>query len=252
MMRNALRAIITATFLFSCSLRTARADAVHGMTRNADGITVSVDNGTLRLQVWSDQIIRVTFAHAAELPADHSLSVISNPVKTDWTLVEKPDAVEIVTAAVHARVDRATGAVEFLDTAGRPILSESKDHAREFEPAAHHSGTTVSQAFVLQPDEGIFGLGQHPDGRWNYRGTSVHLEQKNTDVAIPVLVSDHGYGIFWDNPAITDVDAGVPGKPDVLRWRSEAGDAVDYYFMDGPEIDSVIGDYRVLTGPVPM
>ena len=36
------------------------------------------------------------------------------------------------------------------------------------------------------------------------------------EVAIPVLVSSKGYGVLWDNPAITDVDA---GKTDVAFCR---------------------------------
>ena len=64
--------------------------------------------------------------------------------------------------------------------------------------------------FAIAPDEGIFGLGQHADGLMNYRGSAIHLEQWNpTESAVPVLVSSRGYGIFWDNPAITDVGIGV-------------------------------------------
>ena len=63
---------------------------------------------------------------------------------------------------------------------------------------------------MLAPDEAVYGLGQHPDGWMNYCGTTVHLQQRNpTDSAVPVLVSSRGYGILWDNPAITDVSAGA-------------------------------------------
>ena len=44
----------------------------------------------------------------------------------------------------------------------------------------------------------------------NYCGTTVHLQQRNpTESAVPVLVSNRGYGILWDNPAITDVNVGA-------------------------------------------
>ncbi|MGC8542211.1 MAG: TIM-barrel domain-containing protein, partial [Phycisphaerae bacterium] len=35
------------------------------------------------------------------------------------------------------------------------------------------------------------------------------LEQCNRHVAVPVLLSNYGYGVFWDNPAITEVNAGT-------------------------------------------
>lgn len=85
----------------------------------------------------------------------------------------------------------------------------------------------------------------------NYRGKTVHLQQLNTDVAVPVLVSSRGYGVFWDNPAITDVEVGSEDAG-TLSWLSEAGQAVDYYFLYGPDIDGVIGGYRELTGKAPM
>ena len=49
--------------------------------------------------------------------------------------------------------------------------------------------------------EGLYGLGQHQAGVWNYRGETVDLSQENTKIAIPLLVSTNGYGIFWNNPS---------------------------------------------------
>jgi alpha-D-xyloside xylohydrolase len=109
----------------------------------------------------------------------------------------------------------------------------------------------VRQSFALDPVEGIYGLGQHPDGFMNHRGTSVHLQQENRIVGVPMLVSSRGYGVLWDNPAVTDVDAGK-SDPATLTWTSEAGDTVDYYFILGPELDAVVAGYRELTGAAPM
>ena len=72
------------------------------------------------------------------------------------------------------------------------------------------------------------------------------------EVAVPVLVSSKGYGVFWDNPSVTDVDVGVKGKEGTVGWTSEVGKAVDYYFMYGPTADGVIQDYRELTGEAPL
>ena len=35
------------------------------------------------------------------------------------------------------------------------------------------------QEFVLAPEEAIYGLGQHQNGLMNYRGATVHLQQRN-------------------------------------------------------------------------
>ena len=35
-------------------------------------------------------------------------------------------------------------------------------------------------------------------------------------------------------------------------WTSEAADCIDYYFIDGPTLDSVMSEYRALTGQAPL
>ena len=39
---------------------------------------------------------------------------------------------------------------------------------------------------------------------------------------------------------------------DTTTFRSEVGQAIDYYFFYGPELNQVIADYRQLTGEAPM
>jgi alpha-D-xyloside xylohydrolase len=97
--------------------------------------------------------------------------------------------------------------------------------------------------------EGFYGLGQHQAGVWNYRGETVDLSQENTEIAIPLLVSTNGYGIFWNNPSRSVVNNRF------VHWlymSGEVADRVDYYFIYGPDADQVIGRYRELTGEVPL
>jgi alpha-D-xyloside xylohydrolase len=221
--------------------------------KRSDGVALTMQSGTMRLQVWSDRVIRVTYAPTAELPVNKSLSVVGKPGKSKWKLRENPEAVTLETPALRARVDLKTGAVSFYDLNDKPILQEAEG-GREFalSPVKEVGGTSVRQSFVLAPDERVYGLGQHQSGVWNYRGTTVHLQQRNMEVGLPVLVSSKGYGVFWDNPAVTDVDVGVKEKERIVGWTSEVGKAVDYYFMFGPTADGVIQDYRELTGAAPM
>jgi alpha-D-xyloside xylohydrolase len=217
------------------------------------GALVRFDSGALRLEVWSDRVIRVTWAPGAELPETRSLSVISSPSPAPFQLHETADAILLETHAIRARADRKTGRVAFYDLNGKVLLEEAGG-GRAFAPSPVREvgGTSVQNTFVLQPDEEIYGLGQHQDGLMSYRGSSVHLQQQNMSIGIPVLVSSRGYGVLWDNPAITDVDAGVKGGEGLIRWTSEVGKAVDYYFLYGPTADGVIAAYRSLTGPAPL
>ncbi len=159
------------------------------------------------------------------------------------------------------------------------------------------------------------------------------LRQVNTQIALPMIVSSYGYGVLWNNAALTDfnpadaqvmltngagtyttaaagdyvffvkdgdrrrlIGAQVNGQTAVAitnmwvpytisgklalpakttcsvkllgggsqakifarplgnttTFRSEVGDAIDYYFFYGPTADQVIAGYRLATGDAPL
>jgi alpha-D-xyloside xylohydrolase len=219
----------------------------------ADGVTFALPDAVLRLQVWSDRIIRVTYAPGAALPEAQSLCVVAQPAAVKWDFRETAEDFSVTTAAVQARVDRQSGAVSFLDASGAAYLAETPG-GRVFSPTPvkHLDARQAEQDFALAPDEAIFGLGQQASGPWNYRGQTVRLLQSNMNIALPVLVSSRGYGILWDNPAITTVAVGAAGRENVVAWTSEVARAIDYYFLAGPDLDQVVAGYRELTGAAPM
>ena len=219
----------------------------------ADGVVFQLEGAVLRLQVWSDRVIRVTYAPGAALPDTRSLCVIARPAAGHWFLREEPADFVVGTDSVQARVDRSTGAVSFADATGAIWLAEAPG-GRLFAPTPVKDldAQQAEQDFVLAPDEAVFGLGQQENGPWNYRGQTVRLLQSNKNIALPVLVSSRGYGILWDNPAITTVAVGVPGRENTVAWTSEVARTIDYYFLAGPDLDRVVADYRALTGAAPM
>jgi alpha-D-xyloside xylohydrolase len=236
------------------AVSTAAPVAVLSVHKNSDGVTLRMKPGVLRLEVFSPRVIRVTYGLENSLSSDKSLAVIGKPERANWKLAESADEISLRTDEIEARVNRASGAVEFFDKSGNLLLAEKSAGGKSLTPA-HVGGIDTlrnEQAFALAPDEAIYGLGQHAQGLMNYRGATIHLQQRNpTESAVPVLVSSRGYGILWDNPAITDMDVGKTSPAD-LSWTSEAADTIDYYFMFGPELDGVISDYRDLTGAAPM
>ncbi len=118
-------------------------------------------------------------------------------------------AVTFATSAIRAVVDKATGAIRFEDASGKVILAEA---GRTMEPAVVQGEKTfhVRQQWAGQADEGLYGLGQHQFGLVNIKGYDLDLWQHNTEIAIPMLVSSKGYGLFWDNPSVTKF--GDPGE----------------------------------------
>lgn len=225
---------------------------------SSDGAQFTVDGGTLRVQFWAPEIIRVTYAPGAELPELMSLSVVTTPASVRFKRSENKMAFTLSTTRVKVQIDKKTGAVSFLDLTDYVLLREAAD-GRRIAPAtvAGASVTSAAQSFETASDEGIYGLGQHQHGAWNYNnGGSVRLAQANMDVGVPVITSSKGYILLWDNPAVTTIASTADdsnGRSKLLRWSSEYGKAIDYYFCFGDgTINSAMKAYRHLTGDAPL
>lgn len=226
---------------------------------NAVGVMFQMNPGTLLLQVFSPGVVRVVYS-LTNTPPTNSFAVIASPTNSGWNLVQTTDDVRLSTSLLQVRVSRGTGAVGFYDTNGAEILTEWPAGGRSLIPVTIGVPTSDGgvntlqsrQQFLISSNEAIYGLGEHPAGLMNYRGSSVHLQNENpSQGSVPVLISSRGYGIFWDNPAISDVSV-AQSSPANLTWTSQAAGAVDYYFMYGPAPDGVIADYRQLTGNPPL
>lgn len=96
-----------------------------------------------------------------------------------------------------------TGRVTFLSPEGKTVLRELD---RELIPSSIQGVPTyhTTQRFYSPTNEHLFGLGQFQDGYLDVRGLSRRLTQVNTQIATPMLVSDKGYGILWNNYGLTD------------------------------------------------
>lgn len=198
------------------------------VTRTPGGIIVYPDSHTaaVRLEVITDNIIRVLSKAQGEPSLQTaSLIITSHPDSAaKWNIAQNDSEVVLTTRLLKATVNLSTGAVRFADAAGRPI---TKEKGRSFEPAVFE-GTPlwhIRQTFETQPDEGLYGLGQHQDGLVNYKGYRVDLFQNNTEVAVPFLLSSKNYGILWDNYSLTAVGDIRSYKPlSALRLFSQNGD----------------------------
>ncbi len=143
------------------------------------------------------------------------------------------------------------GNVSFRTVNGDALLREGDALPRTYEPVQMNGESTyrITDRFSPAPTEALFGLGQHQNGMFNYRGATIELAQNNTDVAIPLLVSSRGYALMWNTAAMTYVDNRFPSN---LTFSAIAGKSIDYYFLYGPEMDSIIHEYRSMTGHTPM
>ncbi|HET7105125.1 MAG TPA: glycoside hydrolase family 31 protein [Terracidiphilus sp.] len=225
---------------------------VTGVAREARGIVVHQKSGTLRLQVEAPGVLHVTYERPAQMmPARASDNVV---VKRDWpatpfAVSSAGKTITLSTAQLKVVIERETGVIHYESAEGKPLTSDSYRSLHPVEVNGEDTYSSEVYFSIYGSHEGLYGLGQHQAGVWNYRGETVDLSQENTSIAIPLLVSTNGYGIFWNNPSRSRMNNRFVHA---LYLSSEVADSIDYYFLYGPEPDTIIGEYRELTGQAPL
>jgi len=217
----------------------AQAAPVTSVQKLPTGIELRTSSGVLTLEPWSESIVHVRFGPAG-YAGNYSPSVIATPAHVPFSLRQTPTAFLLSTGRLTVRVGRNTSNVSFLNSAGHVLLSESD----------RSIGKGTVEAFGTRTP--IYGLGEHQNGLLDYSGSTVHLQQKNGDVAVPMMLSPAGFGILWNNASVMDVDVAKPGAQFPLVIRNEAGSGIDYDFILGPHADQIISGYRWLTGDAPL
>jgi alpha-D-xyloside xylohydrolase len=195
-----------------------------------DGVLIHLpgSNGrSIKLEVVSDKIIHVIKSPVEAFQKDTSLMVVGGNKKTAWSVDTKRNETTLSTAVLRVIVDLSTGATKFHDLKRQTLLEEDKNGS-SFVATKIDSGPSwqIKQTFLSPGNEAFYGLGQHQQGIMNYKGEFIELLQNNTEVAIPFLVSNNGYGILWENYSITQFGDGRKYQPlSGLKLYDKAGNA---------------------------
>ena len=223
---------------------------VESVQQQADGPQFTLHSGTLKLQVCSDSVIRVIYSPASGMPGLQNPAIVKlSWDASKWTMDSSADAVTLTTSQLKVKVLRKDASVTFSDLSGKQLFQQTEVSLVPVVVNGEKTYHAELYSRLWGSYESFYGLGQHQAGVWNYRGDSVDLAQDNTNISIPFFLSSNGYGIFWNNTSRSRFNNRFLSA---LYLSSEVADAVDYYFLYGPEFDRIIAGYRELTGQVPL
>lgn len=217
--------------------------------KTALGIKSKTESVQIEIQFYSPEIVRIIKSPEGVPFEKKSLSVIKDPIKTDIKVTADGQKVIVETTALRVILNTQTGKITYFTPQGEQLFTE-KDYGVQFTQVQDVDTKTflVRQAFMLDKDEAIYGLGQHQKGMMNQRLQKFFLRQDNMQICIPFFQSIKGYGLFWDNYSPTTFVDNLQET----SFESEVGDCADYYFMYGGNADGVVAQMRNLTGQVPM
>lgn len=168
-------------------------------------VEIQTPYGTLALIPLTENSVRV------QLTQPDTTHVLEELIYTE-TLpvpsfeVEQTDrSLTLSMKSIRVEYDKSTDVLVFKDADGDVLLAE-KAGGRLMEKSSIQGEPTyvVEQKFLSPSDEYLYGMGQFQDGYLNIRGLSRRLTQVNTQISIPFLLSNKGYGLLWNNYGLTD------------------------------------------------
>lgn len=115
---------------------------------------------------------------------------------------------------------------------------------RESDGTAYHGRLL----FHISEDEHLYGLGQHDDGLYDYRGQREYLFQTNMKISIPFLMSSKNYGLLID----TETALVFSEENGEMCFELETVAELSYYVITGNCFDEIIASLRALTGTAPI
>ena len=231
--------------LMLCSVGLLMAQEV---SQTAYGVKLNVPGGNLRCEVqfYTSSIVRIVKYPQAEMPDEKSLAVVLAPEETKFKVDETGDVVTLESTDIIVTLDKQDGTVKFADKEG--VAEQGIPSFKPCENEVDKGYYRVRQAFRLDKDEAIYGIGQHQTGKMNQRNLRKYLIQSNLEDSSPFFQSVKGYGLYWDNYSPVMFTDNAEGT----SFDFEVGTCVNYYFMYGGNADGVVAEVRELTGQVPM
>ena len=160
------------------------------------------DNGTVRLQVVSPEIVRVSVSPDGKFRDRESLAILPQEGCTDFEVSYALGKLHLTTSALAVDVYKADGEMAFFRADGTPLATGGRTAFSPVEVEGKQAwGTTLR--FAPVDDEAFYGLGQHQAGEFDHKGRPEELYQYNTKVSVPMVVSNKGYGLLFDHYSLS-------------------------------------------------
>jgi alpha-D-xyloside xylohydrolase len=177
---------------------------VKSFNQSADGVHVNLDNGTLTIVPITDNAVRIKFNKNQLEPLPEL--IFTSPITVpEFQVFDLSSTIQVKGKKIIVSVEKQSGRLIFADHSGKEFLSE-KAGSRKLIPDSIMGEPCflAEQSFESPKDEFILGLGQFQDGHFNIRQVSRQLTQVNSQISLPFIYSNKGYGLLWHQYGLTD------------------------------------------------
>lgn len=224
---------------------------MQGFRQSSKSIVWEGKHELVQIEPWGRDSVRVRATNDAALHAD-VVSALLPPAPTEVRIMLDEQGATLVNGGLTVCVS-PTGHIRFIRSdSGAELLAEIEHRHSTRIPARHSQAQSgalyhLEASFQAYEGERLYGLGQHQHGRLDQKGSVIDLIQRNTEVSIPFLFSNRGYGLLWNNPATGRVELGATQT----RWVAEATPQLDYWITAGSSPAEIMAHYADATGHAP-
>ena len=221
------------------------------------------DKELLLIEPWGNNSFRVRATQRHEfIPEDNSALLAPEP--SDVKIEIRGKQAEITNGKLTCTVTD-TGVLRFTNQKGE-LLLEEYDRTRDmyegsdkfasaleivprtFQPRSGADNYKLTYRLEANPGEKLYGMGQYQQPYLDVKGCVIELAQRNSQASVPFVLSDRGYGMLWNNPAIGHVTFGK----NVTEWVAESTKQLDYWITAGDTPAEIEEAYADASGKVPM
>ncbi|HRC88860.1 MAG TPA: glycoside hydrolase family 31 protein [Bacteroidales bacterium] len=178
--------------------------SVKSFFQTNDRIIINLSEGILSISPLDENAVRIKFYKVTE-PDIPEFIFTSSVTIPEFYVSNLSSTIEVKMKNMMVIMDKQTGCLSFKDNSGKIFLSE-KDGTRKLIPNSvlNKPCAIAELSFISPKNEYIFGLGQFQDGYYNLKNVSRRLTQVNSQIAIPFIYSNMGYGLLWHQYGLTD------------------------------------------------
>ncbi|MDD8017698.1 MAG: glycoside hydrolase family 31 protein [Bacteroidota bacterium] len=223
-------------------------------TADKKSVVVHSDSSAVRLQFYSNEIVRVDFLPTPKTQIDSSFVVIQEPSNNvQFIVTESDSALKVVTSHIQVRFQKFPLRISFLDSLGNTLVSEPRSGG-----LSTNNQSRVLR-FTMNAHDHYYGTGERCmalDKRgqkfvsYNTQVGNYTVPLATMNLNVPFIATSSGYAIYIDNTYRGTFDFGTVDTS-VFSYVADGGE-LSLYVIVASTIPEQLEKYTWLTGRQPL
>ena len=215
----------------------------------------------LWIEPWGSNSVRVRVTRMMEMDTSPLMQWALLPQDGNTPDIQiSNDGATFTNGKLTVSID-STGKMTFSNQNGKTLLEEYRRtkedrrdfcsdlniRPREFTPILG-GDYSLCVRFEANRGEKLYGMGQYQQPYLDLKGTTLELAQRNSQASVPFVMSNLGYGFFWNNPGVGEVSF----SKNITKWDLLSTRQLDYWVTAGDSPSEIEESFADAVGKVPM